>query len=171
LGCRTPPPAPRVTPNIAPTIVERQQTVVRFYVTPSKFYNDRYGYIGIRYQTKEEIWEERKSSFADRNLSAAEYERVRNAIPEDGVIYIHIGRKNLMHANTRYYSFRGYKENKDIFAIQGREGIPNIRCRDGNWWNIVEIPLREQINNEINVVVTDRRINREFNFKIIREES
>jgi len=151
-------------------IEEKKQTVIKFLVEPSQFYNDEYGYVGIGYQTKEEVWEKKKKNFENRNLSQEIYKKAYNAIPKNGIISVHIGRKDIMHANTRFYSFSGYKNNKNIFSINGQEGIPNIKGRDENWWNIVEIPLTEHIDNVISVFVTDKRIDREFEFKIIREE-
>ncbi|MCL2480219.1 MAG: hypothetical protein FWF38_00760 [Spirochaetaceae bacterium] len=166
LSCKTT-PVPIIPEKKQP---EKQETVVKFFVEPSKFYSDEYGYIGIGYQTKEEVWEKKKKSFENKNISQEVYKKVLNAIPKNGIIYVHIGRKDLMHANTLFYSFSGYKNNKNIFTINGPEGIPNIKGRDENWWNIVEIPLTENIDSVINVRVTDKKINREFDFKIIREE-
>ena len=169
----TPRPVPAATPApapiVIPAVIEKPQTVIKFHVEPSQFYKDEYGYIGIEYRTKEEIWERRKPLLAARNLSQTEYDRIQNSIPKDGMIYVHIGRQDLMHANTRYYSFRGDKDNRGIFMIHGREGIPNLRSVDRNWWNIVEVPLRENIDDVINVVVTDKKINREFSFKIQKD--
>ena len=177
LSCKTAAPIPEKIERaekaekaiiISPAI--ETQTIIKFYVDPSVFYNDEFGYIGIGYQTKEEVWEKRKRFFANRNLSQADYEKVYNAIPKGGIISVHIGRKDLMHANTRYYVFNCSKNNRSIFRINGREGIPNIKGRDGNWWNIVELPLNEDVENVINVIVTDKRVNKDFNFRIIREE-
>jgi len=156
--------------KVTETDEEKQQKVIKFSVMPQNFYTDEYGYIGIGYQTKEEVWEQKKKSFENKNISQESYKKVLNAIPKNGIISIHIGRKDLMHANTQFYLFSGSKNNKTIFMIHGKEGIPNIKGRDENWWNIVEIPLTEIIDSVIDICVTDKKINREFNFKIIREE-
>ncbi|MCL2294207.1 MAG: hypothetical protein FWC36_05010 [Spirochaetes bacterium] len=175
LGCRatttatTTATATVVTATPPPNIAENQSNV-KFYINPSNFYNDEFGFIGIKYHTKEEIWERRKKILEERNASPEEHRKVQNAIPKGGIISVHIGRRDLMHANTRYYTFRGNKNNRTVFAVNGREGIPNIRGRDGNWWSIVEIPLNEDIESVIDVIVTDRRTNKDYNFKIIRSE-
>ena len=167
LSCKSELPLKKPEPN---KNSEKQQTIIRFYVEPSQFYDDEYGYIGIGYQTKEEIWEKKKKILEKRNSPQEDYKKVQNAIPKNGIISVHIGRKDLMHANTRFYSFSGYKNNKSIFMIKGKEGIPNIKGRDENWWNIVEIPLNESIDSVITVLVTDDKINKEFNFTIVCEE-
>ena len=167
LSCKTEPPQ---KPEAPKKNTEKQQTVIKFYVEPSQFYNDAYGYIGVGYQTKEEIWEKKRKILEKKNLPQEEHKKVQNGIPKNGIIAVHIGRKDLMHANTRFYSFSGSKNNKSIFMINGKEGIPNIKGRDENWWNIVEIPLNESIDSEISVRITDKKIEKEFTFKIIREE-
>ena len=166
-GCRT---VEKVEKQPVPPVKKPEKpTVVRFYVEPSKFYNDEYGYIGVGHQTKEEKIEKMKELLVKNNLSQEDYKKKLNAVPKGGIISVHIGRKDLNHANTQWYSFSGYKDNKNIFMINGKEGIPNVKGRDENWWNIVEIPLNEDIDSVITVIVKDKKINREFSFKILQE--
>ena len=45
---------------------------------------------------------------------------------------VKIGRRDLMHANTRWYDYVVTREGKAIIDREGAEGIPNIKGRDGN---------------------------------------
>ncbi len=76
-----------------------------------------------------------------------------------------------MHANTKNYSGTIKKDNNVIYTYKGREGIPNIKGQDGNWWNIVKLPLRRDIENSLSVVLSDNKTGNTYDFKINRHET
>ncbi len=167
-GCTSAPAPQREQNSLKPE--KSSPTVTVYRVEPSKFYRDEYGYTGIGYSTYTEQCEKIKVLLDKKNAMPDEYKKETARLSRFGVIVFHIGRQDLMHANTRWYNFTATKNSRTLFSINGEEGIPNIKGRDGNWWNIVEIPLTEEITSKINITVKDKKTGKEFDFTVIKEE-
>ncbi len=161
-------PAPPPPPEPAP--VEKAMEI-RYPIDPDDRYREKNGYIGIEYRRPEEIAKELQKKHEEGTYTAEELDEELSEIPGGGVILVHIGRQDLLHANTRWYSY--LVEDPDSVRIEreGEEGIPNVRGRDGNWWNVVELPLEEPIDTKVDVAVFDNRARSEYHFTIRREEN
>ncbi|MCP5514409.1 MAG: hypothetical protein H7A26_02970 [Spirochaetales bacterium] len=168
-GCKTQPVLKEK--ELPPPPEEKIEAVITYRVEPSKFHTDEYGYTGAGYLTRDQQWEKIKTALDKKNASADLIKKENSKLPKTGTITIHIGRLELMHADTVWYTIAGKEKNKTIFTIKGKEGVPNIKGRDGNWWNTIEIPLHEEISSRIDITVTDRKTGREYNFSIIKETS
>ena len=173
-------PYPAFPPEKTETSIEyekpEKKTVISYSVEPSSPYRDSSGYTGLEYITREQEWSEIKSTLDKKASSPDEHERALQRVSPHGKLRIRIGRYDLMHANTRWYSYRGYDMKpsggeKPFFSVQGREGIPNVKGRDGNWWNVVEIPLTREIESSINVIITDSKAGKDFFFTVTRHET
>jgi hypothetical protein len=167
LSCKTTPKKEPENP-----VVKQPKTVKieKFYVEPYKFYKDNYGYIGVSYLTRNEIWEKKKILLEKRDAPEIAFEAEKKRLPKEGLITFHIGRFDIMHANTAWYVFSAYKNKKLIFSVKGKEGLPNIKGGDGNWWDAVEIPLDEHVDSKIEIIVKDNKNEKEFLFELIKEE-
>ena len=157
-----PPPEPEPEP----------EKVIRisYPILPQERYDDAYGYIGLEYLTRPEVLDKIKTRLDKRNADSDDYEREYAKVPDGGHLIIHIGRSDLMHANTRWYYYTVVKDGKVRIERGGVEGIPNIKGRDGNWWNIVTVPLETLIEEEIEVKVMDSEKELEYTFTITRLE-
>ena len=144
---------------------------ISYGIEPEKFIKDNYGYIGIKYYTYDQEKEKIKNRLEKKHAGAADFEKAYKKIPEFGYIVLHIGRQELMHANTKWYSCSVKKGNIPVFDYKGREGIPNIKGEDGNWWNIVKLPLRREIENSLSAVITDHKTGNSYSFKVNRIET
>ena len=168
-GCKTQPILQEKELPLPPE--KKSEAVISYRVEPSKFYTDEYGYTGAGYLTRDQQWEKIKTALDKKNASADLINKENSKLPKTGTITIHIGRLELMHADTVWYTISGKEKSKTLFTIKGKEGVPNIKGRDGNWWNTIEIPLYEEITSRIDFTVTDRKTGREYSFAIIRETS
>jgi len=173
-----PPPIPVAAPEPAPSHVplhtsppapEKIVTVL-YPVHPGERLTDHFGYIGLEYLTKGEAEVRAKSHLDRRDAEAEEYQKAYKKIPPGGHLLVHIGRQELMHANTLLYSYVVISGGKTIMSREGEEGIPNIRGRDGNWWNVVTIPLDDPIGESISVKITDTKIEKTYEFSVVRTE-
>jgi hypothetical protein len=81
---------------------------------------------------------------------------------------VHLGRQNLDHANTAWYSFTVTEGGSTMLSVQGEEGIPNIKGPDGNWWNDVDLDLPHSVSAAIRVIVQDRKIDLAYDFTLRR---
>lgn len=169
-GCRSasPLPAKETSPEEKPL---RHDTIVTFRVDPQEFFRDNNGYTGLEYRTFDELWQKKKQILDSRNSPEEDYKKAARSVPGFGSVTIHIGRQDLMHANTRWYSYSVSRQGKIIFSRNGEEGIPNVKGRDGNWWNIIEIALPEEIKDSIEVKVTDKKTAKDYLFSVTREEN
>ncbi len=176
-ACRTAEPV--LAPESPPLQQEAEIPAVKavsYTVEPALPYRDNFGYISVEYKTREELWESARNLLDRKASSADEYERALSRLPLYGKLVINIGRQDLMHANTRWYTYSAFSilpsgEKKQMFSIRGKEGIPNVKGRDGNWWNIVEIPLKEEITHKIEVLVRDNKTGSDFIFTVSRVET
>jgi len=170
-GCRTALQPAAESAQIPAGSENPVKTVISYQVEPSKFYHDEYGYTGADYSTREEQWNRLKNILDKKGAAHDEYGKAKTSIPEYGIITIHIGRQDLMHANTRWFHFSAKNNSKVLFSYKGQEGIPNIKGKDGNWWNIIELPLPEEITSKIDVMITDIKTGRNYPFTVKRLES
>ena len=165
------PPAPLPAPPPRPAEPEPEKPVrISYPVLPQERYEDGHGYIGLEYLTRPDVLERIKSRLDKRNARADEYVKEYEKVPPGGHLVVDIGRKDLMHANTRWYDFTIIKDGKTIIRRNGVEGIPNIKGRDGNWWNEVIIPLEPVIEESIEVRIADRKQNLDYVFSVVRLE-
>lgn len=169
-GCSTDKPVQTETVReINPPSPPAPPAVVIYKVIPEKFIRDIYGYIGIRYYTYEQEKEKIKIRLDKKNSGKEDYDKAYKRIPEFGNVTLHIGRKDLMHANTKWYNFSVKKGDICLIKLRGREGIPNIKGEDGNWWNIVKLPLTEEIPEELSVEIEDTKTGGIYKFRLIKE--
>jgi len=159
------PPAP-----LPPPPEPKKETRISYPVLPRERFDDVYGYIGLTYLTRPEVLDQIKTRLDKRNADAAEYEKASSKVPDGGHLILNIGRKDLMHANTRWYAYAVIRDGKAVIDRKGAEGIPNIKGRDGNWWNVLEIPLKQPIDDRIEVRVTDMNKSLVYDFEVLRLE-
>lgn len=98
---------------------------------------------------------------------------VRLSFTPPGRFTVHLGRQELDHADTAWYSFTVTEGPSTLLSLVGEEGIPNIKGPDGNWWNDVDLDLPHPVSAEIRVTVQDRKIDLAYAFtlrKILRPE-
>lgn len=145
-------------------------TNVIFVVAPHERYEDVHGYIGLEYLTREQVRGELEQRLRKQEAADDTVRSELAAVPEGGHIIVHIGRQDLMHANTKWYSYVVSTEEDVLLEARGEEGIPNIRGRDGNWWNVVELPLERPIKDVISVRVTDHQTGVTYTFKVVRNK-
>ena len=170
-----PPPAPLPVPPPRPAEPEPEpepEKAVRisYPVLPQERYEDEYGYIGLEYLTRPDVLERIKTRLDKRNAREDEYEKEYEKVPPGGHLIVDIGRSDLMHANTRWYDYTIIKDGKTVIKKKGVEGIPNIKGRDGNWWNEVIIPLEPVIDDGIEVRIADMKQNLDYTFSVVRLE-
>ena len=166
-GCRTSLPKTAETAQVPEKPVK---TVIAWQVEPSKFYHDEFGYTGAGYSTREEQWNKLKNLLDKKGASPEEYSKAEASLPEHGILTFHIGRQDLMHANTRWFHFSAKTGSKVLLSYKGQEGIPNIKGKDGNWWNIIELPLPEEITSKIDIMISDIKTGRNYNLTVTRLE-
>ena len=165
-----PPPPPPPPPEPEPEPEPKKIVVVSFPVTPTERYNDSLGYIGLEYLTPVEVKQRIKIRLDKREADPEDYDREYADVPDGGHVLVHIGRQELMDANTLWYRYAVRAEGEVVFEKKGKEGIPNVKGRDGNWWNVVTIPLKKPIVDSISVTVTDTKAERTYEFEVTREE-
>lgn len=144
---------------------------ITYKVEPEDFITDSYGYIGVKYLSYNDEKDRIKEKFTKKNTAPGKFEKAYQKIPPYGYIAIHIGRQNLMHANTKWYNYSVKKGTKTVIKSKGREGIPNIKGIDGNWWNIIKLPMEQDITETISINVSDTKTGKLYNFKIKRIET
>jgi hypothetical protein len=160
------PPAPPPPPPPEP----KKEIHISYPVLPQGRFDDVYGYIGLEYLTKPEVIDRIKNRLDKRDADSSEYEEAFSKVPDGGHLILNIGRQDLMHANTRWYTYTVTRDGKTVIDRKGEEGIPNIKGRDGNWWNVLEIPLKQPIEDRIQVRVTDMNKNLMYDFEVLRVE-
>ncbi len=167
-----PEPSPGPTPDPEPEPEPEPEKIVEisFPVRPRERFTDKFGYIGVEYRTKEELADRAKARLDKRKATALEYESEYAKIPQGGLVVVNIGRQDLMHANTLWYSYTVESGTELIASKRGKEGIPNVKGRDGNWWNIVTIPLDKPILDTITIQITDSKAELTYEFSVVRLE-
>lgn len=96
---------------------------------------------------------------------------VRLSFTPPGRLTVHLGRQELDHANTAWYSFRVTEGPSTLLSVEGEEGIPNIKGPDGNWWSDVDLDLPHPVSAEIRVTIQDGKTDLAYPFtlrKILR---
>jgi hypothetical protein len=149
-----------------PEVAPAYHSIVTYSILPQERYRDGFGYIELEYRTFETVKEAVTVRLTERDADREEYAEKYAEIPEGGYVVVHIGRQDLMHANTRWYSYRILTAGSVLLFRKGKEGIPNVRGRDGNWWNEVRLPLRTPIESAIDVTVTDERTGAAYDFMV-----
>lgn len=162
-------PAPPSPPSLPPPEPEREIRIT-YPILPQERFDDSYGYIGIDYLTRPVVLEKIKARLDRRDANPDEYQKAYDKVPEGGHLILKIGRLDLMHANTRWYSYVVTREGEPIINREGEEGIPNIKGRDGFWWNEVIVPLKRPVEDRIGVRITDTNKNLSYHFEVVRLE-
>ena len=164
----TPPSEPEPEPVIV--VLETPPVTVTYPISPPIEYKDQFGYVGLEYLTQDQVIE---TTVAKLKKNGSDSERIDTAtqkIPSGGHLLVHLGRQDLMHANTKWYSFQILRGDKVVFEKSGEEGIPNVKGKDGNWWNVITLPLREEIDDSINIQIRDNHIDLIYDFTVSRIE-
>ena len=104
-------------------------------------------------------------------LKPKEINREVAKIEPGGIIRVHIGRQELIHADTKWYRYRLQTPDGIVYDRQGEEAIPNIRGRDGNWWNVVDLPVMTVVDDRVDLTIFDTRGEAEYSYSIVRHES
>jgi len=175
-----PPPAPYPAPVAPEPIVEPAPpaepqpeplwvTVVSFPIEPTAEIEDKFGYMRIEYIEFTEAVEAIRNRLTRRDALEKQIERAISEIEPGGVVRVHIGRQELLHADTQWYDY-AIEQSEAGYDRQGVEGIPNIRGRDGNWWNVVDLPIFSPITDKINITIYDTRELVEYRYSVIRNE-
>ena len=118
----------------------------------------------------EEAVEQITSRLEKRNARDWEINREVEKIEPGGIIRLYIGRQELMHADTKWYRYRLETPEKIVYERQGEEAIPNIKGRDGNWWNVVNLPVMTIVDERVDLTVSDSRGEVEYRYSIVRHE-
>lgn len=158
-------PAPPPEPQPEPLWV----TIVSFPIEPTDEIKDEFGYMRIEYIEFTEAVEAIRDRLSRRGATEKQIERAISTVEPGGVVRVHIGRQELLHADTQWYDYV-VEQSEAGYDSHGVEGIPNIRGRDGNWWNVVDLPILSPIADEINITVYDTRELVEYRYTIIRSE-
>jgi hypothetical protein len=158
------PPAPPPEPE------PEKLTHISFPILPQDRYDDGFGYISLEYLTRLEVLDNIKVRLDKRDADSEEYEREYAKVPAGGHLIINIGRGDLMHANTRWYSYTVVQDDDTRIEKHGEEGIPNIKGKDGNWWNVVTVGLKAPIDELVEVQVADIKENLVYTFSVTRAE-
>jgi hypothetical protein len=145
-SCTTPPAAPAAKPAAE---IPGPQPQVTWEITPAQGYVDSYGYVRLEYVPP--------GGAPD--------------LPPGGRLIVHLGRQVLNHANTVWYGFTVTEGPTEILRLDGAEGIPNVKGPDGNWWNDLELDLRQPIQHGIKVTVDDNKIGVTYAFSVRRKVS
>jgi hypothetical protein len=169
-GCKSESPV-IVQEKHTPPPLAVEKIEVSYNVEPEKYSIDSFGYIGVEYFTNKQEKEKIKNRLDKKKALQEDYEKAYSRVPEFGNIVLHIGRKDLMHANTKWYSYSVRKGDKILLNLKGKEGIPNIRGKDGNWWNILKLPVRENIEDTLSVKIRDNKTANFYSFKVLRVET
>jgi hypothetical protein len=148
VSCSTVPTVPVTPPPPEKSAEEKAvvKEVVSWELSPAEGFADGYGYVTMEYMPPD-----------------GEPSR-----PAGGRITIHLGRRGLEHANTAWYGFTVVEGSTTLLGFAGREGIPNVKGPDGNWWNDVALDLPAPISREISVTVEDRKIGASYVFTVRR---
>lgn len=162
-------PAPSPPPETPPPEPEKEVRIT-YPILPQERFDDTYGYIGIDYLTKPEVLEKIKTRLDRRDANPDDYQKAYDKVPEGGHLILKIGRYDLMHANTRWYTYLVIRDGEPIIDREGEEGIPNIKGRDGLWWNEVIVPLKRPVEDRIGVRIADTNKNLSYEFEVVRLE-
>ena len=167
-----PPPPPSPPPKAPPPPAEPEPIIViSFPVDPERRYEDKNGYVGIEYLTNEQVKELTKTRLEKRRAKAETFEKEYAKIPPGGHVVINIGRQDLLNANTKWYAAEIFEAGEEILIYRGEEGVPNVRGRDGNWWNTIALPLETPIEDYIEVRILDLRLELSYEFTVSRLET
>ena len=169
-GCKTEKPALLIQKAIAPE-PPKKEVVISFITNPKDFIKDNFGYTGIEYFTKEQVIEKIKTRLEKKNAPAEDYTKTYKKVPDFGNIILHIGRQDLMHANTKWYTCTVKNGKETHLSWKGKEGIPNIKGRDGNWWNTVKLPVKKEIADKLYITVKDNKTGDIYSFRILKIET
>lgn len=140
------------TTKVAESVPLPRQVVVGWEVTPADGYEDQLGFVRMDFAAPDELRDE------------------QSVIPAGGRLTVHLGYRNLLDANTVWYSFEITEGSRVRLRLDGEEGIPNIKGPDGYWWNDVELDLLQPVTSEIRVVVSDKRSRAAYAFSLRRLE-
>ena len=143
---------------------------VTYSIMPDNRIDDVYGYIGLEYRTARETVEDKiKVLNVDPGDSARQAQLIKET-PAGGIITININRKELLHANTKWYSYSlQFANDNDVLRRKGAESIPFVKGREDLWWNTDIMPVQKPLENSLTLCVEDSKIGRKYCFTITRQ--
>ena len=101
-----PEPEPVAEPAPEPEPEPLMVTIVTFPIEPTATIEDRYGYMRTEYFPYDEAVDQITGRLEKRNAQDWEINREVEKIEPGGIIRVHIGRQELMHADTKWYRYR-----------------------------------------------------------------
>ncbi len=134
-----PPPLEKPEPR-----AERE--VVSWEITPAPGFSDEFGYVRLDFLPPD----------SGRDL------------PPGGRLSVHLGRHSLDHANTVWYRFAVVEGSTTLVRVSGKEGIPNIKGPDGNWWSDLALDIPAPFSRELHVMVQDEKTGLVYTFTLRR---
>ncbi len=134
-----------------PPETQTEEAAIGWEVSPAEGYSDEFGHVGLDFTPPDRL-----------------QERSPAAVPAGGRLTVHLGRQDLEHANTAWYSFTVTEGSNTLLDVAGGEGIPNIKGPNGDWWNDIDLDLPRPVFGEINVTIQDRKIGVTYAFTVRR---
>ena len=124
------PPPPQERAEELPAVKE----VSSWTVTPAEGYEDEFGFVTLDFAPP---------GRADSSdvPGGAPPGRAETADAPGGRLTVHLGRRSMAHADSAWYAIRVREGGDVLLDFAGKEGIPNVKGPDGNWWNDVIIDL------------------------------
>lgn len=167
-----PPPSPVVPPDLPEPSVDLK-TLLRETITydmgPGERQEDAYGYISLTYRTAEEVIRDKAVELDIEPGDASGMQRLLKMVPAGGLITIDINRKDLLHANTKWYSYAlQFANDKTISRKKGQESIPFVKGRENLWWNTDEMPVPRPLEGSLTLCVEDAKNGKTYCFTITR---
>jgi hypothetical protein len=155
------------TVKVAEPMPQPREVVVDWEVTPADGYEDQLGFVRMDFAPPDELREALAARAGPENPNQHEEQPV---IPAGGRLTVHLGYRNLLDANTVWYSFEITEGSRIRLRLDGEEGIPNVKGPDGYWWNDVDLDLLQPVTGGIRVVVSDKRSRAAYTFSLRRLE-
>jgi hypothetical protein len=140
LSCKTIEPAPEPKPPV-------REAAITWEITPPKGYYANSGFVTLDFTPPEALKDQKES-------------------PPGGRLTVHLGYIDIRSANTLWYRFEVMEGAKRRLRIDGEDNIPNVRDPDEYWWNDLALDLDEPVTGEVQVIVTDKRIDTAYRFTL-----
>jgi hypothetical protein len=171
VSCSTvpvPPPLPEVRAEEKPAV----QEAISWTVSPAEGYVDEYGFVTLDFTPpgradSADVPDRAPPGRAD-SADVPDRAPPGRAEGDGGRLTVHLGRRSMAHANSAWYSIRVQEGGDVLLDFTGKEGIPNVKGPDGNWWNDVLIDLAAPFTREIIVTVMDARTGASYRFTVRR---
>ena len=118
-------------------------------------------------EPRELVYTVEPNSRVEDTLGYMEVEYIEAAEDEKPRIVVSLGRRDIEHADTEWYTFSFVIDGRR-YTFEGRHSVPFVRGKDGLWWNEAEVRLPFTFAEELSVAVTDRYARRDYRFRVQR---